>query len=107
MTGAKIIRVFSLAHDGSGNAGSHCGRADDPRTAADRAINGLRTNRPAMRARARKPRVLAAFDHPALSNLGPSQRIDFQLPFPDGYSKVPASRIVHVHAKDCVVSAHR
>jgi sugar phosphate isomerase/epimerase len=27
--------------------------------------------------------------------------------FPDGYRKIPIKRIVHVHAKDCVVENHK
>jgi sugar phosphate isomerase/epimerase len=29
-----------------------------------------------------------------------------ETPFPDGYAKLPASRIAHVHAKDCRVAGH-
>jgi sugar phosphate isomerase/epimerase len=29
-----------------------------------------------------------------------------ETPFPDGYRKLPAGRIAHVHAKDCRVTGH-
>jgi sugar phosphate isomerase/epimerase len=29
-----------------------------------------------------------------------------ETPFPEGYAKLPASRIAHVHAKDCRVTGH-
>jgi sugar phosphate isomerase/epimerase len=29
-----------------------------------------------------------------------------EMPFPDGYAKLPAGRIAHVHAKDCRVKGH-
>ena len=30
-----------------------------------------------------------------------------EVPFPDGYRRLPVSRIVHVHAKDCRVENHK
>jgi sugar phosphate isomerase/epimerase len=52
-------------------------------------------------------RLLAAVDHPNLKVVwDPANAIvSGEQPFPDGYAKLPAARIVHVHAKDCTVAA--
>ena len=48
--------------------------------------------------------VLAALHHPNLKVVwDPANAlVSGETPFPDGYRKLPSSRIVHVHAKDCV-----
>ncbi len=53
-------------------------------------------------------RVLAALDHPNLKVVwDPANAlVSGENPFPEGYSKVPVARIVHVHAKDCRVAGH-
>ena len=53
-------------------------------------------------------RLLAAIDHPALKAIwDPANAFVMgENAFPDGYSKLPAGRIVHVHAKDCHVRDH-
>lgn len=54
-------------------------------------------------------RLLAALDHPNLKVVwDPANAlVSSEVPFPDGYGKVPTARIVHVHAKDCRVEGHK
>lgn len=54
-------------------------------------------------------RVLAALDHPYLKVVwDPANAlVSGENPFPEGYGKVAASRIAHVHAKDCRVQGHK
>jgi L-ribulose-5-phosphate 3-epimerase len=53
-------------------------------------------------------RVLEALDHPALRVIwDPANAfVAGETPFPDGYERLPLSRIGHVHAKDCIVRDH-
>jgi sugar phosphate isomerase/epimerase len=53
-------------------------------------------------------RMLAAVDHPALGLIWDPANASLlgEVPFPDGYASLPHHRIVHVHAKDCVVNGH-
>jgi len=53
-------------------------------------------------------RLLAAVPHRNLQLLwDPANAlVAGETPFPDGYGKLPASRIGHVHAKDCRVTGH-
>lgn len=53
-------------------------------------------------------RLLAALDHPNLKVVwDPANAlVSGENPYPDGYGKVPANRIAHVHAKDCRVEGH-
>jgi L-ribulose-5-phosphate 3-epimerase len=53
-------------------------------------------------------RLLANVPHPALQLIwDPANAlVAGETPFPDGYAKLPASRIAHVHAKDCRVAGH-
>jgi len=48
-------------------------------------------------------RVLAAVDHPNLQAVwDPANAyVAGEIPYPDGFSRLPANRIAHVHAKDC------
>lgn len=52
--------------------------------------------------------VLAALDHPHLKVVWDPANclVAGETPFPDGYRRIPPSRIVHVHAKDCTVREH-
>jgi L-ribulose-5-phosphate 3-epimerase len=52
--------------------------------------------------------LLRAVDHPAVGIIwDPANAfVAGEIPFPDGYRHIPASRIVHVHAKDCTVTGH-
>jgi sugar phosphate isomerase/epimerase len=53
-------------------------------------------------------RLLAALDHPSLKVIwDPANAlVAGEVPFPRGYRCLPASRVVHVHAKDCDVQGH-
>jgi L-ribulose-5-phosphate 3-epimerase len=113
LTGAKIIRVFSYWRT---TAPERCldriiaALKDLADRAADRGLLiGLENEQACnVGTGAEAGRVLAALDHPALKLIWDPANASIlgETPFPDGYSKVPASRIVHVHAKDCVVSGH-
>jgi len=113
-TGAGIIRVFSYW------------RTTAPERCVDRIVSALSdlADRAAARGLtiglenehacnvgtgAEAGRVLAALDHPALKSIwDPANAFILgETPFPDGYSKIPPSRIAHVHAKDCVVNGHK
>lgn len=54
-------------------------------------------------------RILAAVEHPNLKLVwDPANTyVAGEIPFPDGYRKLPARRIVHVHAKDCRLEGHK
>ena len=54
-------------------------------------------------------RVLAAVQHPNLQLLwDPANAlVAGQSPYPEGYGKLPASRIAHVHVKDCRIAGHK
>ena len=55
-------------------------------------------------------RLLAALDHANLKIVwDPANAlVSGEVPFPDGYRKLPPARIVHVHAKDCrIVDNHK
>jgi L-ribulose-5-phosphate 3-epimerase len=54
-------------------------------------------------------RMLAAVDHPALKLIwDPANAFILgETPYPAGYALLPADRIVHVHAKDCVMSGQK
>lgn len=54
-------------------------------------------------------RVLAAIDHPHLQVVWDpcNALVSGENPFPQGYRRLPARRIVHVHAKDCFVTDHK
>jgi sugar phosphate isomerase/epimerase len=113
LTGALIIRVFSYWRT---TAPERCldriiaALKDLADRAADRGlIIGLENEQACnVGTGAEAGRVLAALDHPALKLIWDPANASIlgETPFPDGYSKLPASRIVHVHAKDCVVSGH-
>lgn len=54
-------------------------------------------------------RLIAGVDHPALMVVWDPANASIlgETPFPDGYRRIPPERIVHVHAKDCVVKDHK
>ena len=110
-TGAGIVRVFSYW------------RTVDPAACFDRVCEALRRlattaadrgivigieNEPAcnIATGAETAAVLAAVQHPNLQVIwDPANAlVAGETPFPDGYAALPASRIVHVHAKDCTVT---
>ncbi len=112
-TGARIVRVFSYW------------RTIDPGACFDRVASALRDlavqaadrnliigieNEHAcnIATGAETARLLAAVDHPELQVIwDPANAfVAGEIPFPDGYTHLPVSRIVHVHAKDCTVADH-
>jgi L-ribulose-5-phosphate 3-epimerase len=114
IAGAKFIRVFSYW------------RTTEPQRCHDRIVEALREladragdrgltigleNEHACNVAtgAEAGRVLAALDHPSLKSIwDPANAFLLgETPFPDGYSKLPASRVAHVHAKDCYVEGHK
>ena len=54
-------------------------------------------------------RLLAALDHPNLKVVwDPANAVvSGEKAFPEGYGKLPVSRIQHVHAKDCTMDGHQ
>jgi sugar phosphate isomerase/epimerase len=113
-TGARIIRVFSYW------------RTVQPEVCFDRIVAALRNlaeqaaghnviigieNEHACNigTGAEAGRVLAALDHPNLKLVwDPANAVvGGERGFPDGYGKLPVSRIQHVHAKDCTMDGHK
>ncbi|MGH9719911.1 MAG: sugar phosphate isomerase/epimerase family protein [Bryobacteraceae bacterium] len=113
-TGARIVRVFSYW------------RTVDPPQVFERVVEALA----GLAAQAEKEdvtiglenehacnvatgtetaRVLAACDHPNLKVVWDPANcyLSGEIPFPDAYRRLPVSRIVHVHAKDCHVDGHK
>jgi L-ribulose-5-phosphate 3-epimerase len=109
-TGAGIIRVFSYW------------RTVDPGAVFDRVAAALRDLADQAQQRgmviglenehacnvgtgAEAARMLAAVDHPALGLIWDPANASIlgETPYPDGYRALPRERIVHVHAKDCIV----
>ena len=109
-TGARIIRVFSYwrtvdppaVFDDVVNA---LGQLADQAQAQDLVI-GIE-NEPACNIGTahETARVLDVLSHPALQVVwDPANAFVLgERPYPDGYASLPASRIAHVHAKDCRV----
>jgi sugar phosphate isomerase/epimerase len=114
MTGAGIIRVFSYW------------RTVDPSQCFDRIVIALRDLAEQAASRhviiglenehacniatgAETAKVLEAVNHPNLQVVwDPANAyVAGEIPFPDGYRKLPANRIAHVHAKDCLVVDHK
>ena len=112
-TGAGIVRVFSYW------------RSVEPDKCFDRVVIALRglaekaakhdliiglENEHAcnIATAAETARVLAAIDHPNLKVVWDpcNALVSGENPFPEGYRRLPAARIVHVHAKDCFVNGH-
>ena len=54
-------------------------------------------------------RLITGLDHPALQIIWDPANASIlgETPYPGGYRQIPAGRIVHVHAKDCVVRDHK
>jgi sugar phosphate isomerase/epimerase len=114
LTGAKIIRVFSYWRT---TAPEQCldrivsALADLADGAAQRGLTiGLENEHACnVGTGAEAGRVLARLDHPALKSIwDPANAFILgETPFPDGYAKLPASRIAHVHAKDCIIKDHK
>jgi L-ribulose-5-phosphate 3-epimerase len=113
-TGARIIRVFSYW------------RTVEPEACFDRIVEalgaladeaarhnviiGLENEHACNIATGEETaRVLAALDHPNLKVVwDPANAVvSGERAFPDGYSRLPVSRIQHVHAKDCTMDGHK
>jgi sugar phosphate isomerase/epimerase len=113
-SGAKIIRVFSYWRT---TAPPQCfdrivaALRDLADRAADRGLTiGLENEHACNVATGGEAgRVLAALDHPALKSIWDPANASIlgEVPFPDGYAALPHDRVVHVHAKDCVVEGHK
>jgi len=112
--GARIIRVFSYW------------RSVEPEKCFDGVVAALRTlavkaakedlivgleNEHAcnIATASETARVLEAIDHPNLKVVWDPANcyVSGENPFPEGYGKLPISRIVHVHAKDCHVEGNK
>jgi sugar phosphate isomerase/epimerase len=113
-TGARIIRVFSYW------------RTVRPEECFDRIVVALRHLADQAAAQdliigienehacnigtgAEAARLLKALDHPNLKLVwDPANAVvGGEKAIPDGYSKLPVSRIQHVHAKDCTMDGHK
>jgi sugar phosphate isomerase/epimerase len=107
-TGARIIRVFSYWRtirpedcfdriaEALGKLAAQAARHD--------VIIGLENEHACNIATAAETaRLLAAVDHPNLKVVWDpaNAMVSGEAPFPEGYGKLPPSRIAHVHAKDC------
>ena len=114
LSGARIIRVFSYW------------RTVDPQACFPRIVEALRAladqaarqnviigleNEHAcnIATGAETARLLAALDHPNLKVVwDPANAVvSGEKAFPEGYGKLPVSRIQHVHAKDCTMDGHQ
>jgi L-ribulose-5-phosphate 3-epimerase len=111
--GARIIRVFSYWRTVDPER-SYPQIADALRELADRALDrgliiGLENEHACnVGTGAEAARLLASVDHPALKLIwDPANAFVLgETPYPAGYATLPSDRIVHVHAKDCVMSGH-
>jgi L-ribulose-5-phosphate 3-epimerase len=112
--GARIVRVFSYwrsiepekCFDGVVTAL----RGLAEKAAKEDVIIGLENEHACNIATASETaRVLAAIQHPNLQVVWDPANcyVSGENPYPDGYRKLPVSRIVHVHAKDCHVEGHK
>ena len=113
-SGAKIVRVFSYWRVIEPDAvfarvvAALTDLADQ--AAAEGLIIGLENEHACNIATAQETaRVLAAIDHPALQIVwDPANAfVSGEDAYPAGYQKLPASRIAHVHAKDCTLTGHK
>lgn len=107
-TGARIIRVFSYWRtvDPEKCFGPVVEALSDlaRQAAAEDLIIGLENEHACnISTGADLARVLAAVNHPNLQAVwDPANAyVAGEVPYPDGFSKLPVHRIVHVHAKDC------
>jgi L-ribulose-5-phosphate 3-epimerase len=108
--GAGIIRVFSYWRTVDPEA-VHDRVADALRDLADQALDrgiviGLENEHACnVGTGAEAARTLRSVDHPALKLIwDPANAFVLgETPYPAGYATLPADRIVHVHAKDCVM----
>jgi len=112
-TGARIIRVFSFWRTVRPEAcfdrivEALAGLAEQ--AAPEGVIIGIENEHACNVGTASEAaRVLAALPNPNLALLwDPANAlVAGQSPYPEGYGKLPASRIAHVHVKDCRIAGH-
>ncbi len=111
-TGAGLVRVFSYwrTTDPQACFGRTAGALRE--IAAEAARRGIVVgleNEPACNAgtAAETARLLELVDHPNVQVVwDPANAlVAGEVPYPDGYARLPARRIVHVHVKDCAARA--
>ena len=112
--GARIVRVFSywrtVDPDKCFDAVASALKDLAEKAAKENLIIGLENEHACNIATAAETaRVLDAIQHPNLMVVwDPANAyVSGENPFPDGYRRLPANRIVHVHAKDCDVQDHK
>lgn len=114
MMGARIIRVFSYwrtvepekCFDGVIEALTWLSE----KAAKRNLIIGLENEHACnLATAAESARALKALDHPNLKLVwDPANALcSGENPFPEGYSKLPKDRIIHVHLKDCHMDGHK
>jgi L-ribulose-5-phosphate 3-epimerase len=108
--GTRIIRVFSywrtVEPDACFEAAASALHALAEEAAKRGMVIGLENEHACNAATgAEASRLLSRLDHRALKVVWDPANASIlgETPYPDGYSQVPANRIVHVHAKDCLV----
>ena len=113
-TGARIIRVFSywrtVDPDACFSRIVEALNALADHAARHNLIIGLENEHACNIATgAETARLLAALDHPNLKVVwDPANAVvSGEKAFPEGYGKLPVSRIQHVHAKDCTMDGHQ
>jgi sugar phosphate isomerase/epimerase len=112
-TGARIVRVFSFwrtvqpeaCFDAVATALSRLAELAAPAGVVIGIENEHACN---LGTAAETARLLDRVSHPNLQLIwDPANAlVAGETPFPDGYAKLPATRIAHVHAKDCRVTGH-
>ena len=112
-TGARIVRVFSFwrtvrpeaCFDGIVKALASLAELAAPTGIAIGIENEHACN---IGTALEAARLLAGLPHPNLHLIwDPANAlVAGETPFPEGYAKLPAARIAHVHAKDCRVTGH-
>lgn len=112
-TGAKIVRVFTywrvVTPDDVFDRVCDALRALARDAAREDLIIGLENEHACNIATASESaRALTAVEHPNLQLVWDPANcfISGEVPYPDGYQKLPPKRIAHVHAKDCHVEGH-
>ena len=112
-TGARIVRVFSYWRTIDPDAcfdrvAAALGELADDAQERGLVIGIENEHACNIATAAETARLLAAVDHPALRVIwDPANAlVAGETPYPEGYRKLPRSRIGHVHAKDCTVADH-
>jgi sugar phosphate isomerase/epimerase len=112
--GARIVRVFSYWRSiepdkcFDGVVAALNGLAE--KAAKEDLIVGLENEHACNIATASETaRVLEVVKNPSLQVVWDPANcfVSGEVPYPDGYNKLPVSRIVHVHVKDCHVDGHK